>query len=160
MADDVRWGRLNEPDVVVDRESERTSGMMKQNYSLLARTLTEMGRYDSAVAVMDKGIYFFPNDKFTFDYGMIPWADNYYKAGATEKGNDVVRKVFERYKEDLDYYNSLKQPRFTTFYQDDIQQSLAVLQSLGQLTRRYKQKELADEIDAVFYQEIQGFDIQ
>jgi hypothetical protein len=159
MADDVRWGRLNEDDVVVDRESQRTSGMMKQNYSLLARTLTELQQYDSAVAVMDKGIYFFPPNKFIYDYGMIPWADNYYKANATEKGNEVVREIFERYKEDLAYYRSLKAERFIAYYQDDIQQSLAVLQSLGQLARRHKQAALADEIEAVLYKEIENFDL-
>jgi hypothetical protein len=91
---------------------------------------------------------------------MIPWADNYYKAGAVEKGNEVVRKIFERYTEDIEYYDSLEDQRFITYYQSDIQQSLAVLQSLGQLARRHKQKELADEIDAVFYEKIAGFDIQ
>ena len=160
MADDVRWGRLNEDDVVVDRESERTAGMMKQNYSLLARTLTNMHKYDSAVEVMDRGIYFFPDKKFPYDYGMIPWADNYYKAGAAEKGNEVVKTIFENYVEDLHYYDSLEDQRFVTYYQNDIQQSLAVLQSLSQLTRRHKQSELANEIDSVFYKEIEGFDIR
>ena len=160
MAEDARWGRLNEDDVVVDRESERTSGMMKQNYSLLAKTLTDLHKYDSAVEVMDKGIYFFPNNKFPYDYGMIPWADNYYKAGADEKGNEVIRMMFERYTEDLKYYGTLEDQRFVTYYQNDIQQSFAVLQSLSQLARRHKQPELADEIDAVFYKEIEGFDLR
>ncbi len=158
MADDVRWGRLNEPDVSVDRESERTSGMMKQNYSLLARTLSNLHKYDSAVKVMDRGLYFFPPEKFIFDYGMIPWAENYYQAGETEKGNEVVRHIFERYTEDLDYYNNLDN-RFVSYYQNDIQRALAVLQSISQLTRNYKQKELADEIDSVFYQQIEGVNL-
>ncbi|MCF6169906.1 MAG: DUF2723 domain-containing protein [Bacteroidales bacterium] len=159
MADDVRWGRLNEPDVVIDRESARTSGMMKQNYSLLARTLTDLGRYDSAVKVMDRGIFFFPPEKYPYDYGMLSWADNYYKAGAAEKGNEVVRKLLERYSDDLAYYGSLSN-YFVKNYDNEIQQSLAVLQSLSQLTRRYKQDELADEIDTVFYAEIENFDIR
>ncbi len=160
MADDVRWGRLNEDDVVVDRESERTSGMMKQNYSLLARTLTDLHKYDSAIKVMDRGIYFFPNSKFPFDYGMIPWADNYYQAGASEKGNEVLRQVLERYTDDLAYYDTLEDQRFIAYYQEDIQRSLAVIQSLSQLARRHKQTELAEEIDAVFYQEIEKFDVR
>jgi hypothetical protein len=82
------------------------------------------------------------------------------RAGATEKGNEVVKKIFERYSEDLKYYGSLEEPRFVTSSQNDIQQSLAVLQSLSQLTRRHKQTELADEIDSVFYKEIESYDLR
>ena len=153
MADDVRWGRLNEDDVVVDRESSRNSGMIKQNYIRLAQALVKEGKTDSVEAVLDRGIHFFPNDKFPFDFYMIPWADNYYKVGATEKGNDLVNDLYERYVEDLSYYTSLDD-RFATYYSDDIQEALAVLQRLGQLAREHGQNELADEIDESLYDNI------
>ncbi len=153
MADDVRWGRLNEDDVVVDRESSRNSGMIKQNYIRLAQALVKEGKTDSVEAVLDRGIHFFPNDKFPFDFYMIPWADNYYKVGATEKGNDLINVLYERYVEDLSYYTSLDD-RFATYYSDDIQEALAVLQRLSQLAREHGQNELADEIDESLYDNI------
>ncbi len=146
MADDVRWGRLNENDVVIDRESERNSGMIKQDYIRLAQALVKAGKIDSVEAVLDRGLYFFPNDKIPFDFYMIPWADNYYKVGATEKGNELVKVLYERYMEDLAYYTSLND-RFMAYYNEDIQEALAVLQRLGQLASEYQQDELANEID-------------
>ena len=153
MADDIRWGRLNEDDVIIDRESSRNSGMIKQNYIRLAQALVKEGKTDSVEAVLDRGIHFFPNDKFTFDFYMIPWADNYYKVGATEKGNDLINILFERYLEDITYY-TLLDDRFVNYYNEDIQEALAVLQRLSQLAREHDQVDLADEIDESLYEKI------
>ncbi len=70
-----------------------------------------------------------------------------------EKGNKIVETIFNRYAEDLAYYNSLS-PRFHAAYDDDIREALAVLQRLGQITREYKQIDIANEIDSVFYEEV------
>ena len=153
MADDIRWGRLNEDDVIIDRESSRNSGMIKQNYIRLAQALVKEGKPDSVEAVLDRGIHFFPNDKFTFDFYMIPWADNYYKVGATEKGNDLINVLYERYLEDITYY-TLLDDRFVNYYNEDIQEALAVLQRLSQLAREHGQVDLADEIDESLYEKI------
>lgn len=150
MNDQVRWGRLNEADVVVDRESSRNSGMAKQNYVLLAQALLNEGKYDSAVAAMDRGIEFFPNDKFPFDVYMLPWAEYYYQAGAMEKGNQVVKILADRYSQDLTYYNSLSD-KYNSYYEEDIQNAMAVLQRLTQMTKQHKQTELSAEVEKVFY---------
>ncbi len=150
MHKDARWGRLNEKDVVVDRESSRNSGMAKQNYIRLAQALINQGKNDSAVAVMDKGLEFFPNEKFPYDYYMLPWAEYYYQAGATGKANEVVKALTNRYTQDLSYFSSLPD-RFLAYYDDDVQESMAVLQRLMQMTKQYKQPELSAEIEKVFY---------
>ena len=146
MADDVEWGRLNEPDVVIDRESERTIPIMKQNYIRLAQGLANIGKYDSAVAAMDRGLEFFPKEKVPYDVYMLAWADTYLSAGATEKGTDMINSLKERYMDDLNYYSSLNE-KTRRHYDDDIQESLLVLQRLGQMARQYNMRELADELD-------------
>ena len=153
MSDDARWGRLNMDDVVVDRESDRNAGMAKQNYLRLSQALITEGKTEKAVASLDKGIEFFPNNKFAYDYYMIPWAGIYYEAKADAKANDIVETIYNRYTDELDYYNSLD-PKFTQAYQNQVQEALAVLQRLGQVTREYKQLEMADKIDSVFYKEV------
>jgi tetratricopeptide (TPR) repeat protein len=146
MADDVAWGRLNEDDVVIDRESQRTIPIMKQNYIRLAQGLSNEGKYDSAVEVMDRGLEFFPKNKVPYDFYMLAWADNYLRAGATEKGVQVIEDLRDRYVEDLNYYSSLNK-NYQKFYDDDIQESLLVLQRLGNMARQYKMTELATELD-------------
>ena len=146
MGDDVVWGKLNEDDVVIDRESQRTIPIMKQNYIRLAQGLANKGRYDSAVAAMDRGLEFFPESKVPYDFYMLAWADNYLRAGATEKGVKVIEDLRDRYVEDLNYFSSLNK-NFQKYYDDDIQESLLVLQRLGNMARQYKMTELATELD-------------
>lgn len=150
MDENVRWGRLNQDDVIVDRESDRNSGMAKQNYLRLAQALLTEKKYDSVVKVLDTGIKFFPNEKFPFDYYMMSWADFYYQSGATDKGNEVVKVIADRYADDLSYYTSLSD-RFTSEYQNEVQEAMAVMQRLMQMTNQYKQTELSKEIEDTFY---------
>ncbi|MBC8319396.1 MAG: DUF2723 domain-containing protein [Bacteroidetes bacterium] len=159
MADNVTWGRLNEDDVTVDRESDRNSGMAKQNYVRLAQALLNQRKYDSVVKVLDRGIELFPSNKFPFDYYMISWADFYYQSGATEKASNLVRQIAERYEEDLAYYSSLSD-KFAAQYQDDVQESMAVMQRLIQLTNQNKQEELSKELEESFYNHIAALQLQ
>ncbi len=159
MSDDARWGRLNKDDVVVDRESARNVSMSKQYYMRLAEGLLDDNKKDKAIEALDKGREFFPADKFPYDYFMIRWADLYYQAGATEKANEVVQEIFDRYSQDLYYYDGLK-PKFKDAYQNEIQSALASLQNLGQLTRQNKQEKLANDVDSVFYEQIQNLNLR
>jgi len=159
MDEKVQWGRLSEDDVTVDRESARNAGMAKQNYVRLAQALLKEGKYDSVVEVLDRGIELFPNNKFPFDYYMISWADFYYKSGEVEKANNLVNQIADRYKEDLTYYSSLND-RFAAEYQDDIQESMAVMQRLVQLTNQNNQPELSKEIEESFYGHISSLQLQ
>ena len=159
MNDDVRWGRLNEDDVIVDRESDRTQGIMKQNYLWLASALLTENKADSAVQALDRGLYFFPARKFVFDFYMLPWVDAYYRAGADEKADSVFRLIAGRYIEDLDYYSSLDDDHLA-YYNDQLQESLAVLQRLGQVAQENKRAELADEMQQALMDNLGRFDLR
>jgi tetratricopeptide (TPR) repeat protein len=146
MSDKARWGRLNEKDVTVDRESYRNTAMAKQSYMRLAQALVNEQKYDSAVQALDRGLYFFPYDKFIFDYFTIPWAEFYYISKAIDKGDDVMKKIVKRYTDDLDYYFSLDE-KFITYYSNDIQEAFAVLQRASQVAKQYGRNDLAKQFD-------------
>lgn len=145
----AKWGNLEHPDVTVDRESFRNSSMAKQSYVRLAQALVNEGKPDSAAQVLDKGIAFFPNSKITFDYYMLPWIEIYFKANKNDKGAEMSRQLMNRYLDDLRYYNSVG-PSFSTYYEHNIQEAMAVLQRLAQMADEYKQTELAKELQEVF----------
>ncbi len=153
MNKNARWGRLNMPDVHVDRESFRNSVIAKQSYIRLAQALANLHKYDSTVKVLDKGIYFFPNSKFPFDYYTIHWAMLYYQAGAIKKGNKVVMDIYNRYMGDLRYYNSLNE-KFIPAYNDNIREALAALQQMARLTKDYHQNKLSEKINKGFYTQL------
>jgi len=154
LVNKAKWGNLQDPDVTVDRESYRNSTMVKQSYMRLAQALINEGKADSAVAVLDKSMEFFPNEKITFDYFMLPWAEIYFEAGAREKAVKMVRTLSERYLEDLAYYSKLPD-KFASFYDQSSQEALAVLQRLSQMASENGEKELAAELDEAFMQQMQ-----
>ncbi len=153
MNPDARWGRLNKPDVNVDRESDRNSIMGIQSYVRLAQALVNEHRYDSAVKVLDRELYFFPESKFPFDYFTIQQAWMYYQCGAVAKANDMVNGIYDRYMQDLNYYNGL-QPRFFDYYNDNIREALSAMQQLVQLTKSYKQDSLSEKINKSLYAQL------
>jgi len=153
MNPQVRWGRLNKPDVNVDRESFRNSNIGKQAYVRLAQALVNLHENDSAIRVLDKGLYFFPGNKFPYNYYTTQWALLYYRAGAIKKGNNLVNAIFKRYMGDLRYFNSLND-RFVPYYTNNIREALAALQQLGQITKDYKQIALSKKMEKAFYAQI------
>ncbi len=112
----------------------------------LAQALANDKDYDRAVKALDKGLYFFPYEKFIFDYYTLPWAEIYYQSKAPEKGDDVLKKIVKRYIDDLDYYYSLDD-KFMSYYSSDIQEALAVLQRASQVAKRFGRDELSKEFE-------------
>jgi hypothetical protein len=140
-----KWGNLNQPGVYVDRESYRNSMMHKQNFMRLAQALVNKGKNTEAIAVADRCLQEFPNEKMTFDYYMLPLAEVYYLAGDTIKANNFVKTLADIYTGNLTYYSSVS-PEFSSFYEDDRMQAFAVMSRIWEYGRTYNQQPLLDEI--------------
>jgi len=153
MSKKARWGRLNMPDVHVDRTSFRNSGIAIQSYVRLAQAMVNLHKSDSAINVLDRLIYFFPNSKFPFNYFSIRWALLYYQSGAFKKGDKVATDIYNRYMGDMNYYNSLNE-RFIPFYNNNIRESLSALQQLTRLAKEYHQDTLSKKFKKGFYDRI------
>jgi len=148
------WGNLNKPGVYVDRESARNSIIPKQNFMRAAEALVEKGEKEKAIALLDRGLEEFPDEKITFDMYMIPFADAYYAAGAYEKGNAITERIFEIYNQNIEYYNRLDD-RLVKYYESDYNQALGVIQRLSMMARNNNQSDLHNRIDSVFKEQLQ-----
>ena len=149
-----KWGNLADPDVYVDRESQRNSIMPKQNMMRVAQTLVQEGEKEKAVEILDRALEAFPNSKFPYDMYMIPFVNIYYDAGAMEKGNAVARQLYENSKQNLDYYSTLK-PKLAKYYDTEFNQAMGVLQQLSMQTKANNQMDLYKEIDSTFREQLQ-----
>ena len=87
--------------------------------------------------------------KVTFDYYMLPYIEIYFDAGAPEKAIDLIRTLTDRYVDDLGYYSSLS-GKFKTYYGQNSEEALAVLQRLSAIAEQNKQTDLSKEIDEQF----------
>ncbi len=156
LVNKAKWGNLNDPDVYLDPESRRNSIMPKQNYMRLAQALIENNKKDSAIVVLDRCQYFFPNEKIPYDIYTLPFVDAYYEAGAFEKGNEVSEIILNNFEQNLEYYSSLN-AHFSKNYDQEKQRAFAVLQQLSKLAKQNKQDELASRIDSVFSIQLENY---
>ena len=152
MADDIRWGNLNEPGVAVDPESRRSVLFVKQAYMRLAQTLANSQRKEDAVAVLDKCLEFFPNDKIPYDILMTSYPEIYYACGATDKGDAFVNTMLENCIDNLRYYYELDTP-FLMYYSESIYENLAILDKMRTIATKYKRNDLRIRVTNTFNEE-------
>ncbi|MCK9168752.1 MAG: DUF2723 domain-containing protein, partial [Bacteroidales bacterium] len=151
-----QWGRLNEPDVVVDRESNRNSAIPKQNFYRVAEALLTIGEDEKAVACIDYALELFPHAKFPFDYYMVPFAQVYYYTGRMEQGDSVVNILKNRYTEDINYYMTL-QDKHLSFYEEDLSIAFSTIQRLSMLAGEFGRDDLKTELEGIIDEKISYF---
>lgn len=149
----VNWGNINDPDVSLDPETRRNILYAKQAYLRLAQALQEQGKNDSAVKVMDKCLEFFPDDKMPFDFYMMYYPDLYYSAGATEKGDALVRTIANNALDNINYYER-QAPHFQTYYTESIRENLALINQMLEVTQKNKRSELSKELQSILDEKI------
>jgi hypothetical protein len=163
-----KWGNMNDPKVYLDENNMRMSMNVRNNFVRLADQLIVEGKTDSAVAVLDRCEELVPNKKVPYNYFNLLMAESYYKAAkldmlrmgkdstsrevntllaATKKGNVVVRQMVENNEREILYYLSLE-PKFRDLVSENLQTAFFLLQGLGEITEKYGEKELSNEINA------------
>jgi hypothetical protein len=80
---------------------------------------------------------------------MIPFIEVYYDAEAYEKANAIASRVFEIYKQNIEYYSRLDKG-LAKYYETEYNQALGVMQQLSMMARVNNQTELYQEIDSTF----------
>jgi len=145
MMNKARWGNISDPKVTVDRESMRNSFFPRQNFMRLAQALIDENKIDSAVAVANRYLEVFPNEKFPYDRFTTAFTEVYYEADQIDKANDLVRAIAENFKAEIAYYSD-QRPSIAAYYQEELEIAMIMLQRLAMSARAYEQEELADEL--------------
>ena len=156
MADDIRWGNLNKEGVAVDPESRRNLLFVKQAYMRLAQSLLNRGQNDSAVAVLDRCLEFFPDEKIPYDFYMLAYPEIYYKAGAVEKGDELIDVIINNCLDNLRYYNELNE-KFVPYYAETIRENLAIINEMSNIASRNSRHELKMELEKTLEEQFSKF---
>ena len=90
-----------------------------------------------------------PNETVPFNYMLIPVIEAYYKAGSTEKANELVAKMAEINKYELYYYFSVG-PKFAPYVDYQKQRTMYVMQELVNLAETYEKGEFYENLKAEF----------
>ncbi len=141
------WGGMNDPNVYIDENNMRMMTNVTNSFSRLASTLISEGKPDQAIKVVDRCLELIPLSVTPPGYFTIELANNYFKAGAAEKGIKVLEQVFESFDDHLSYYFSLDRK----FIQDksvneEIQRNIFYLQIMERSARENNQPEFAKKV--------------
>lgn len=145
------WGRMNEPDVFIDHNIQRTMLVLRvrNQFARLAEELALEGKKDSAIAVLDRAVEILPCNKFPHDYFLFGIIDEYYRLNQTDKANTLASDYANASTQKLKYYKSLGSSYKAAVLQD-IQLNLQTLNQLSAMTEQYGQTEIKDTIDKDF----------
>ncbi|MCI9843941.1 DUF2723 domain-containing protein [Flavobacterium pectinovorum] len=100
------WGNSN-GNIYHDPETRRNSITYRTNLSRLMNELIAEGKIDKAKNIINLAITKMPLDKFGYYSLVEPFTDGYYKVGEKEKAQDLLNKLVQKYKENLNYYATL-----------------------------------------------------
>ncbi len=146
MMNKAKWGNINDPDVTIDRESMRNSMFPRQNFMRLAQALLDENKTDSAVAIADRYLEIFPNEKFPYDRFTTAFTEVYYEAGQIDKANELVSTIANNFMAEIAYYDA-QRTSIASYYQEDREIAMIMLQRLALSARAYEQQAVADEIN-------------
>lgn len=121
----------------------------RQQYGLLATALVQEGRRDEAVAALDKGLAFFPDEALGYDTDMLRYLSLYYALGEPEKGEAVGLRLLEIFERRLQYAESFPH-RFQRSVEGERQQCLQVIQRIRDIANAYRSPALANSAERLF----------
>jgi len=142
------WGNVNDPNIHMDEYNRKQINIMQSRYMFarLAEALIQEDKKDKAIEVIDRMFELFPNEIMPYTYDSFPAVEQYYRAGAADKANEVVRKMAQNSLAILNYFASLPD-NFAASIELDQNREIANLRNLVVITRNYKQEDLNKEID-------------
>jgi tetratricopeptide (TPR) repeat protein len=136
MVNKFRWGGMEGGKIYLDDKIRNMTINLRNNFERLAEALLVEGKKDSAIKVLDKCIEVIPESCVPYDVYMIRAADQYYRAGAMDKADKLIKRLTEIYTNDKAYYDSLKGDDASA-YSRDRDQAKAVLDELQRMSMEY-----------------------
>jgi len=141
------WGGAKEKGVNIDYNHMRTLVVIKArfNYARLAKALSDEGKNEKAIKVLDYCMEEFPLQKIPYDPYMGDIIQSYYAAGATEKAVEMTNAFCDYYYERLDYF--LKQnPYIVNSAEYEIQTAIQYTSRVANACAAYGKPEMAEAI--------------
>jgi hypothetical protein len=101
------WGGGERKDVYFDEKNRQMFIAYRIGVARLADKLTESGRKEDAVKVLDRVMNGITEHAYSYDFTALFMAESYYHAGAIKKASDLTDKLVRNMKDDVRYVASM-----------------------------------------------------
>jgi hypothetical protein len=102
------WGNSESSTIYHDPETRKNSISFRSNMARLAEKLIDEGKNKKAKEVLDLAVQKMPLDYFGYYSLVVPMIDTYYRLGAVESAQQLAVKLGEKYRDEMEYFSSLK----------------------------------------------------
>ena len=136
MINQFRWGNISDPKVYLCETNTRLISRFRMNFGRLAGALNAENKKDSAVMALDRAFEVIPTYQLPLSYADLMLLEQYYRAGAMEKGNAMAEEFYRITSEELDYFQSFPKS-FTNSIRYEMQNRRYVLVFVCGLARQY-----------------------
>ena len=136
MMNKFRWGNISDPKVYLCETNLRLTEHFRGNFGRLAHALTLENKKDSAVMALDRAYEVIPTYQLPLNRTDLILLEQYYRAGAKEKGSALAEEFFKTASEEMDYYLSFPD-RFSNSINDELRISKTILLHLCDITHQY-----------------------
>jgi hypothetical protein len=143
-----RWGGFDDPSVYLDENHQRMAMNIRNNMSRLASSLIDEGKMDKAVDILDMAVTKLPLDKVPHNYFSIFIADGYYKAGRTDKGDEVLRQFGAQSMQEINFFSSLP-PAKRNSVSGELSNSMLLYGEIVKTASQYKREKLKEELSLI-----------
>jgi len=149
MMKKFRFGGIDvNPDIYLDENNLRMTMNVRGNYARLAEALIAQGKNERAVEVLDFCMAKMPSDRVPYNVFSIQFPELYFRAGAAEKGRKYLKAMWDKAKDELNYYQYAYKTEMDnarssgdSYYLAQLQQG-AFIQNRGVQEQLYSMQEL------------------
>jgi hypothetical protein len=136
MMNQFRWGNISDPKVYLCETNTRLISHFRMNFGRLAAALNAENKKDSAVMAIDRAFEVIPIYQLPLGRTDLFLLEQYYTAGAKEKGSALAEAMFITVSEEMDYFMSF--PReFSNGISAEMQDRRIMLYHLCSITWRF-----------------------
>tara|TARA_B100000401_G_scaffold18067_1_gene10956 strand:+ start:1049 stop:4726 length:3678 start_codon:yes stop_codon:yes gene_type:complete len=135
LVNKFQWGNMEKEGVYMGEQVQRMSTNYRSNFARLAKLLSEEGDTLRAIKTLDRCMEIMPPNKIQVDYFSVYLADAYYKAGGTEKANDLMRILINKYTSEIEWYIK-QEDNIAVKLGDEVKRSLQYLRNIKYFLNR------------------------
>jgi hypothetical protein len=152
-----KYGNMQDPTVYLDETNTRMINNLRNMFGRLAKNLVNEGKSKEAIAVCDKCLTTVPNESIPYNYLLLTIADTYLKAGASEKGTELLTTLLQLYSEELDYYFRFPTNKLKGMEQE-VRQCLMVINGIASMANEHGNSALKEKATLVLDKQFKRYE--
>jgi hypothetical protein len=179
MLKKFKFGGIAEnPNIYLDENILRMTVNIRGNFGRLADALLEKGEKEKAAEAIDYSLKVLPPNQVPHSVFNYSYPEVYYKTGQKEKGRKLLLEMFDKCKDELNYYKTVYQyllrkarDNGDMAYVQQLQQGgfmerrelreqLYIMQELSLTSKRFEDAEFSAKIDKEFTDSRMAFVVQ